>query len=239
MARGTTLVKLMDMYRAECRMSTNPANNAQDRDRQIEHIQRMQEWLWGDFNWPLLTVKRTYLVQAGQRYYDMPDDLDIDRITKVELFYDQAYVPLYPGIDAPHYTAYNSDLDERQYPPQRWQISENEQMEIWPVPDQNGDASSLTGQVTITGIRKLKPLVANSDRADLDDRLIILFCAAEYLASKGDKSANLKQQQATAHYAKLRSGQLPRRKFSMFGIGSTSLDKPVERVPIAVYKSGS
>lgn len=239
MARGTTLVKLLDMYRAECRMSLNPAQNGQDRDRQIEHIQRTQEWLWTDFNWPLLRVDRKFFPQAGQRYYDMPEDLDIDRITTVKIFTEQAYVTLHPGIDNSHFTAYNSDLNERQWPPRRWQISEDEQMELWPIPDGAGDTTTLDGEITITGIRKLKPLVKDTDRADLDDRLIILFCAAEYLASKGDKSANAKQQQANAHYAKLRGNQTPRKTFNMFGIGSADYNKPTIRVPIAVYNKTS
>jgi hypothetical protein len=237
MARGTTLVKLLDMYRAECRLSFNPAHNNQDRDRQVQHIQRVQEWLWDDFSWPLLRVERRFLVANGQRYYDMPTDLDIDRITKMEIFHDQAWCSLKPGIDAPQYTAYNSDLDERQWPPQRWKISEDEQVELWPIPDADGDATSLDGQVKITGIKKLSPLVADSDRADLDDRLIILFCASEFLASKGDKASDIKLNQANKRYARIRGEQMPRRKFKMFGVGQP--DRPVERVPLAVYNKTS
>lgn len=237
MARGTTLVKLLDMYRAECRLSFNPAHNNQDRDRQVQHIQRVQEWLWDDFSWPLLRVERRFLAAMGQRYYDMPDDLDIDRITKMEIFHDQAWCTLKPGIDAQEYTAYNSDLDERQWPPQRWQISEDERVELWPIPDADGDATTLDGQVKITGIKKLSPLVAETDRADLDDRLIVLFCASEFLASKGDKAADLKLNQANKRYARLRGQQMPRRVFKMFGVGQP--DRPVERVPIAVYNKTS
>ena len=235
MARGTTLVKLLDMYRAECRMSLNPASNNQDRDRQIEHIQRMQEWLWTDFDWPLLEVKRTFLPQEGQRYYDMPDDLDIDRIKRLDIFFDSAYVRMAPGIDNVHYTAYNSDLGQKQWPPRRWMLSEDEQIEIWPVPDQNADPVTRYGEITITGTRKLKPLVKDTDRADLDDRLIILMCAAEYLAGRSDKSASAKQQQANAHYARLRGNQTPRRLFNMFGIGDQDYGRRVVRVPLAVY----
>lgn len=238
MARNTTLVKLLDLYRAECRISFNPAHNAQDRDRQVIHLQRVQEWLWEDFDWPLLRVFRTLPVQAGQRYYELPDDIHIDRISKIEIFHDEAYCPLRPGIDASHMTAYNSDRDERQWPPQRWQITEDEQLEVWPIPDSNADPVSLDGTLRITAIKNLPPLVADDDRAALDDRLIVLYAAAEYLASKGDKSANLKLEQAKARYGKLRGAQMPRRVFDMFGVNSQQ--RPVERVPLAVYnKTGS
>ena len=47
--RGTSLVQLLTKYRSESRMSRNVAHNAADRDRQVEHIQTVQEWLWEDF----------------------------------------------------------------------------------------------------------------------------------------------------------------------------------------------
>lgn len=231
MARGTTLTKLLDLYRAECRLSFNPAHNSQDRDRQVSHIQRTQEWLWEDFDWPLLRVERTLATQAGQRYYTFPSDVHIDRIKKVEVFYDSAYLALHAGIDAEHYSAYNSDLDQRQWPPQRWKISEDENMEIWPIPSIN--AAGLEGTVKVTGIKNLSPLIAGSDTADLDDRLITLFCASEYLAASGGKDANLKLDQANKRYAKLRGAQMVRKKFSMFGVHQPP-DR-AQRIPIAVY----
>lgn len=234
MARGTTLIRLLDLYRSQCKLSFAPAHNSQDRERQVDHIQRVQEWLWSDFDWPLLRVKRTFRLQNGQRYYDTPADLAIDRLEKIEVYHDMAYCPLIPGIDAQHYTAYNSDLDERQWPPQRWQITENEMLEIWPIPNGDGDPATLDGTVYLTGIRKLKPLVSSDDRADLDDRLIILFCAAEYLGSKGDKAADSKQQQANRLYAKLRGSQMPRRKFRLFGPSQDDY-RYRGRIPIAVY----
>lgn len=241
MARGTTLVKLLDMYRAECRMSFNPAHNNQDQDRQIRSLQATQEWLWDDFDWPMMRVERKIDLQAGQRYYSLPDDLHIDRISKVEAYHDGAFCPLQAGIDAWNYTVYNSDLGERQWPPQRWRIAEDNegdlgQFEIWPIPDTNADPATLEGTIKITGIRNLNPLAADTDRADLDDWLIVLYAAADYLTSKGDKSANLKQQRANARYTKLRGSQSPRRKFKMFGVGQP---ERVRRVPIAVYNKTS
>ncbi len=236
MARRTTLVKLLDMYRSECRLSLNPAHNAQARDTQVQRIQRVQDWLWADFAWPLLRVDRKFPVQNGQRYYDMPEDLDIDRISRIEVYHDAAYCKLLPGIDSEHYTAYNSDLDERQWPPLRWKITEDEQLEIWPIPDADGSETTQEGIVKITGIKQLAPLVDDTDRADLDDRLIILFCAAEHLAAAGAKDAQLKLDQANKRYAKLRGAQMPRRSFRMFGAGQKQ-DQRHDRLPIAVYNS--
>lgn len=236
MARGTTLLRLLDLYRAECRLSSNPAHNAQVRDAQVSHIQRTQEWLWRDFAWPILRVDRYLPTENGQRYYAPPEDIDIDRITAIAIKHDEVYTPLKAGIDDPEYAAYDSEKDERQWPPQRWRISEDEMIELWPIPDTNYASDTQEGRIKITGIRKLKPLVDDGDRAELDDRLIILFCAAEQLASTGAKDAGFKLDQAKALYARLRGQQTPRRKFRLFGRGSEDY---VRRVPIAVYNKTS
>ena len=113
MSRGTTLVKLLDDLRAECRISLNPAHNRQQRDVQVKMLQRKQEWLWNDFAWPHLRVERFIDLQAGQRYYDMPDDLDLERISKIEARQDSVYLPLEWGIGAHQYALYDSELGVR------------------------------------------------------------------------------------------------------------------------------
>jgi hypothetical protein len=232
MARGTTLVRLLDLYRAECRLSLNPAHNAQARDAQVSHLQRVQEWLWADHDWPLLRVERFIDVQQGQRYYAPPEDIPIDRIQKLEIRHDSDYVDMAPGIDQVHFRAYDSDQNEQEWPPRRWRVSEDEQIELWPIPSANFEEGSLNGRIRVTGIRKLSRLVDDGDRADLDDRMLALYCAAEYLAGTGAKDAGFKLEQANKRFATLRGQQAPRRKFSLF------VDAPsdrVQRVPLAVY----
>lgn len=228
MARGTTLVKLLDDLRAECRISLNPAHNRQHRDAQIKSLQRKQEWFWNDFAWPHLRVDRYLDLANGQRYYDLDTvknaqgaltgDLDITRITQIESRWSSVYEPLRWGIDADAYAAYDSDLDVRAWPIQRVNITEDEQLEVWPIPDQDYDPVSLDGRLKITGIRQLRPLVKDDDRADIDDQLLVLHCAAEYLAATGAKDAQLKLDQANALYLKLRGQLMPRRVHKMFGI---------------------
>lgn len=233
MARGTTLVKLMNDLRAECRISLNASHNTQNRDMQIIALQRKQEWFWNDFAWPHLRVERIIKLQDGQRFYDMPEDLDIDRITKIEVRDETVYRQLRWGVTAGDLAAHDSELDHRAWPVRAVQFSEDEQLEVWPIPDQNADDTTRDGYIRVTGIRKLKPLVADSDRAELDDRLLILHCAAEYLASTGAKDAQLKLDQANALYAKLRGGLMPSNKIRMFGGRG---DGRIQRVPLAIYK---
>lgn len=221
MARGTTLIKLLDDYRSEARLSLNPAHNAQVHDAQVKLLQRVQERLWEEYGWPHLRVVRDIPLQAGQRYYDTPDDIHIERIEKLEVFSDGTWRLLTANIESYHLDTYNSDLDERAYPPMRWQISEGEQIEIWPISDQDGSATTLEGVLRLTGIRNLAPLVADADRADLDDRIIVLYAAAETLAAAGEKDAQMKLEQANTILAAKRGGLTPRKKFQMFGVGRT------------------
>src|SRR5690554_3384722 len=109
MARRTTLVKLLDDLRAECRISLNPAHNRENRDKQVKALQRKQEFFWNDFAWPHLRVERDLDLAAGQRFYDMPDDLDITRISKIEVRMDGAYARVQWGIDACHYATFDSE----------------------------------------------------------------------------------------------------------------------------------
>lgn len=239
MARGTTLIRMLDDYRSEIRASPNPAHNVQVRDMQVKLLQRTQERLWDDFNWPHLRVRREVLLAAGQRYYDTPDDMLIERVEKIEVFANGIWRPLRANVEPYHLDAYNSDLDERSYPPMRWQIAEGldhagEQVEIWPISNINGDATTREGVMRFTGIRSLKPLVEDNDRADLDDRVIVLYAAAETLAASGAKDAKLKLDQANAILMRKRAGMMPRRNFQMFGVGRI----PVLRKPrIGHYRS--
>ena len=218
--RNTTLIKLLDNLRAEARLSLNPAHNAQVRDSQVKLLQRVQERLWDDFTWPHLRVERQIAGQAGQRYYETPADMDFDRIERIEFFTDGCWTPLEYGIDSSYYVAWNSELDQRTWPIRRWQFHEGVDLEMWPILDRNADATTFDGYLKFTGIRKLNPLVADNDRADLDDNLIVLYAAAEMLAGTGAKDAQFKLDQANTIYAKLRGNLSPTRQFRMFGAGA-------------------
>jgi hypothetical protein len=234
--RGATLGNILTDFRSECRISSNAAHNVGVRDRHIALLQRTQKWLWEDFDWPTLRVERWIQVQAGQRYYAPPADMNIDRIQKVELKDGGRFIPIVAGIDIEHYATYDPELDERAYPPRRWRISENEDIELWPIPDTNADDDTREGYVKLTGIRNLSTFVAETDTADLDDQLIVLFAAAEELAAIGAKDAELKRVAARARYDKLRGAQMPRRVFSLLA----DRDEEYKRrrvLPNAIYRA--
>lgn len=231
MPRYRTLVSLLDDLRAECTFSLNPAHNNQSRDRQVNSLQRMQEWLWGDFDWPHLRVIRYVKPEAGQRFYDTPEDLDIDRIEKIEFRYGGRWVTLHYGIEQMHYRQFDSENGVRAYPIRRWRFYEGEQMELWPIPDIDGDEATYDGMLKITGIKKLAPLVDDTDRAELDSRLITMFAAADILSD--EKKAAKKLNQANKLYSSIKRHLMPRRKNKMFGVAED--DKGLLRGPPPVY----
>lgn len=230
----TTLIKLLDDYRAEARLSLNVAHNTQQRDTQVKLLQRVQEGLWDEYTWPHLRVRIDVPLQKSQRYYGLPDNMKIDRIEKLEVFTNGLWRPLFANIEPEHLNTYNSDLGREAWPPIRWQLHGYEEIEIWPIPSASQNADTLDGTLRFTGIRNLNPLVADTDRADLDDRVIVLYAAAETLAATGAKDAQAKLDRANAILRAKRNGLTPRKKFNMFGIGDV---REPRKLRIGAYKS--
>lgn len=226
MARGKTLLKLLQDLRAEIRASGNAAHHASSRESHLLTLQRVQEDIYDRHDWPTLRVKRTIDLQAGQRYYDTPGDINIDRLETIDVRYGQQWCPVQYGINSTHYSTWDSDLDERSWPIQRWMVYEGEQIEVWPVPASNADTVTLDGRLKIVGIRSLTPLVADDDTALMDDRLIVLYAAAELLAASGAKDAPVKLQAAQTRERMLTSNMSKIKEFSLSGRSSDGGWKP-------------
>lgn len=204
MARNVSLSELIDDVRAEAGHSLQANLGVAMRDVLIKVLQRQQKRLWEDHDWTFLRVQREVVVQNGQRYYNIPTDLTLERIEKVEFKYGDRWIPMSYGISAANLDQYDSDRGVRGFPVERWQEYENGQIEVWPIPSQDGTANPPANVVRIHGIRKLRPLVAESDLADLDDTLLVLYSAAEILAREKAADASLKLQMAEKHYARLK-----------------------------------
>lgn len=191
MARNKSLLQLLKQLRAELRSSQNAAHNASVRDTHVALLQAKQEELWEDHDWPHLRIRRDVPLSAGQRYYDFNHLIPIDRLERIDYRWGDDWQKLCFGIGSEQYTQWDSDRDERSEPVTHWRVHEDEQVEVWPIPSQNGDATSLENYIRLEGIRALRPLVAEEDKADLDDRLIVYSVAAELKAEKGADDAAL------------------------------------------------
>lgn len=218
--RGKTLQQLLTMLQEETGKSTNAAIGQNEIPRLKRLLQRTQEFLWTDYSWPFLRVDRDEPLFAGSRYYDFDNmGLDFNRVEAAWVLYNGTWEPIKYGINPLTYNAVDSDVDEREDPVTHW-FSHESGYEVWPVPATNDL------KIRFRGIRNLNPLVANEDKADLDDNLIVLYAASELLAGKGDKAAQAMRAMADKHYLSLKANS---QKATMFvsGGGLSSMSRPM------------
>lgn len=227
MARGQTLESILNKMRAHARLSLSPSMNIQVTESHKVLLQDEQQRLWEDYAWPHLRVHKLIPLAAGQYEYDLPADtydgtagtytLQMDRVETISVFDGGEWVPLHPEITETHYGLHNTDLDQRSWPVRNWKANDSDQIEVWPIPDTNGDAATLEGYLRVTGIRDLRAFVADADRADLDDQLIALYVASDVSTDKDVK--RLKLEAANKRYTKLKGKQTKTQSFRMFGTG--------------------
>jgi hypothetical protein len=233
-ARGTTLGELVTQLRLKAKLGPDPSLSRNMEPRMQQDLRMEQERLYDDFDWPFLKITADKTISAGERYYDVPTTMNLERIIRVDIKWGSRWVPVERGISTDHYNQHDSDLDVRVDPVRRWDVKDTgsgEQIEVWPVPLTNGLA------LRFTGIRKLKPLVSLSDIADLDDQMIVGFAAAQMLASKGDADAQLVLQSAKARQTMLQ-GRVTKTRRNRFGLGTGGLGDecaPTDRTPLVAY----
>lgn len=242
MARGTQLLKLVEMLREEVNRATSVAVGNDDLPSLKNKLSRTQEVLYDEYDWPFLRqVFEAKPLQAGERYYDFPADLNLDRIDDndstagpgVVIWYSNFPRPIQRGIGFKEYAIYNSDSGVRQEPALAWDVrwtGAKEQFEVWPIPVSN------TMTIQFKGIRKLRPLIQDSDVCDLDDQLIVLFSAAEILARQGSASATAIAALAKARLARVKGRSKTASQTYRLGMGEGEKDS---RFPIVVHARSS
>jgi hypothetical protein len=238
MARGTQLLKLVEMLREECNRATSVAVGNDDLPGLKNKLSRTQEVLYDEYDWPFLRqVFPAKTLQAGERYYDFPVGLNLERIDDndgpegpgVVIWYSSIPMPIRRGIGFPEYAIYNSDAGVRQEPALAWDVrwtGTREQIEIWPIPVSN------TTTLQFSGIRKLRPLIADSDVADLDDQAIVLTAASEILARQGSASAPAIAGLALARLKRMKARVKSASPAYRLGMGNSNSPDP--RFPITV-----
>lgn len=219
MARGTQLSQLRDMLRAEIGASSNVGMGVNAQPQYDHVLNRTQQWLWADFEWPFATIERDEQMASGQRYYAFHQDVDFDRILTAHVRHGDLWHPLEYGIGPNELNAHNSEVGETTEPILRWDHHEGNLFEVWPVPSSNEQI------VRFKAVQRLPQMENGSDIALLDDNLIVLFAAGELLSRSGAKDAELKMAAARAHYNKVR-GNLSKRDRFVFGGGVS----PGERI---------
>lgn len=214
MARGKTLGELTEQVRHECRKSSNASRGIDNLSHIQQVIRRVYEELYDEFDWPHMKVWRDKTINAGQRYYDFPSDLNLERTSdKVYFEYGSVWVPIAYGVDPEDYTIHNSDNDERADPVLKWHIidaSGTPQFEVWPLP-----ASS--GTVRFTGIKAKTELSDNAAKCDLDDVMVVLFASAEILEAAQAPDARTKMSKANARKMRMQGRTQKSARYKMTG----------------------
>lgn len=179
----------MEMLRDECGISSASSRGSDNLAYLQRIIARHYEFLVDEADWSFLRVDddaATKELEAGSRYYDFPDIMDLKYTLTADHFYGNVWVPLDYGIGPSDYNAMNPETDQRADPQIKWRIKDDRQFEVWPMPASNGNL------VRFRGRRKPTLLTSDDSRADMDDQLIVLYAAAEVQAKKSVKDADLK-----------------------------------------------
>jgi len=205
MPRGTQFGELINMFRDEAGHANSRVLGQNQLDSIKAILRRTYRRLHADFNWPFLYIRRDEILQAGERYYSFPAELDQDkivgRVVIKEAGGDQWY-PLKYGIDYVNYNSFDSDANERGDYPYAWDMYEDDQFEVWPVPETTGHIMRFNGK------RRPKDLINENDTVDLDDDLVILYAVAEIAARSKMPDADIKLQLARQHYMRLKANSV-------------------------------
>lgn len=230
MARGTQLLQLVENLREEVGRASSVAVGQSDLPGLKQKLRRTQEQLYDDYDWPFLRqIFPPLYMKAGEQYYDLPAGLHLERIEAVELWYSNFPRPIARGVTPRNYAIYDSAAGVRQEPALAWDVrwtGTAEQIEIWPLPVSN------TQFLQFTGIRNLRPLVKDSDVADLDDQLIVLWTASEILARQGAQSAGVVLKLAQARLGTMKKRSKGAERTYRMGMGPGNTDS---RIPIIVH----
>ena len=213
---------LLTMLRAEVGHSTNVAHGVNDRDTLLYIINRTQDELAEQYNWPMLNVDRDVPVAIGQRYYPYPDDLPFENIEKAWLVWNTLYHEIYYGIRPEDFILWNSDKGFTSWPVQRYRHHPDDNtFELWPIPDQAPVSSGVAASVRFRGPMLVKPMIQDADYCTLPYRPILLFAAGEVLAREKAADAQLKLEKGKEwlRRMKVRQGAQKGRPFIMGGSG--------------------
>lgn len=228
MARGTSLMTLRRMLKAEVGDALTPGvATAQDGALDII-LENKQKWLWAQFAWPFKHFTPLMALAAGQRYYALPA-IEFDQPVQVFTRWNQYIYPVQHGISDLHYNIIDSEDAQTDDPVRRWELVDTDaglKMEVWPIP---GNAQTLR----FSGTKKLAALDSDDATAELDDILIVLFCAAELLARRKQPDAQAKLAMANAHFQKLKANSQGSSRMFVMGGGAP---RCVLRPTIAVSK---
>jgi hypothetical protein len=217
-----TLGSLVTQLRLEAGHSSSASTGVNMRDQLVYILNRVQEELATDYDFPGMTVDRDVELVVSQRYYDYPADLPFDNINRAWLVWNTLYAELRYGIGPAQFALFNSNTGFTSWPVQRWyHHADDNKFELWPVPNQAPPATdtSQSARVRFRGTKTVPVMVGDSDPCVIPKHILLMWSAAEVLAREGSKDAGLKldkAKEALRRY-KVRQSQHKTRPFVMGG----------------------
>lgn len=220
-----SLGSLVTKLRLECGHSSSAATGINMRDQLVYVLNRVQEELAQDYDWPGMTVDRDIPIVANGRYYSYPSDLPFDNVNDVWLIWNTLSDRLGYGIGPAEFALFNSNVGFTSWPVLRWMHhSDDNTFEVWPVPNQAPVATptSQAALVRMRGTRVPPQMVADADMCVLPATIIVLFSAAEIMAREGDKGTAVKLDKAKEYIRryKVRQSAHKTKPFVMGGGGA-------------------
>jgi hypothetical protein len=236
---GTLITNL----RFELGASSNPAAGINQRDQLVYLLNRAQEQIAMDFEWPVFTIDRDIPIVVGTRYYAYPSGLEYGDVERVWLVWNTLYGEIAYGIGPEQFALFNSNTGFTSWPVERWMHNADSGLfELWPIPSEAPPATP-TSQAALIRMRGTKPyttMVADSDMSTFQSTAIVLYAAAELLARQKDDSASIKLEAGKEYIRRLRVRQNKRRQPFVMGAGHTGDDGRrigIDYIPIG-YGSG-
>jgi hypothetical protein len=239
---AVSLGQLVTNLRFEVGASSSPAAGINVRDQLVYVLNRAQEEISTDWEWPGLIVDRDIPLVVGTRYYSYPSDLVFENIDKAWLVWNTLYGELTYGIGPNEFALFNSNTGFMSFPVQRWMHNADSGLfELWPIPSEAPPATSATQAALIRfrGTKTIPQMAADSDLCVFPPTAVVLYAAAELLARQEDAGAGLKLQKAQEFLRRLKVRQNKSGPFVIGGGRRSDIGKRIglDYIPMG-YGSG-
>lgn len=266
MPLGVTLLELRRDLRAETGTSLNPNQGVQAQETIDILLARQQRELWDAYNWQHLKIWADVPLVGGQAVYSYPKELGFDQIVRIyiaqvtkddpvdpdKITAATSWTPLTYGIKA-----FMMNLGPVSFgTPKRWGnvatvnttgpvpiTNPVGQLQVLPTPEDTSLTNpNVSYMLRFEGLAPLSPLVAPTDTCILDSKAIVLFAAAEVLATQKNEAAPMKLTKAQNYLRRLLAdqGADKRQNYNMGGYqrGGIDPDKAGRRTPYLDYMPG-
>lgn len=224
------------MLKEELDQSTNVGIGVDYRPMLMRAINRSYAILLSKYTWPhLRVVSDRIALQAGERFYDFPDNIDYERVTDVRVWWGDKPLQVERGVAVgSEYAAFDPEDDgERSDPVLKWDTQWKDtqvQFEVWPVPASNAQ------QIQFTGITKTPRLVNDEDQCLLDDDMVVAFAAARILKKRKSPDADDALAEAREFLANAQKNTGPSERVRM-GLGAVNSGDCVGRTTVRIAGS--